>query len=85
MKQAIILASFGVSDPKIRTETFELIESEVRQTFPDIEVVQTYTSEAVRYPLKLPTVDEYLRQFADKKIERTIVVPIFLTWISKNS
>ena len=79
MKQAIILASFGVSDPKIRAETLDLIESEIRQNFSEIEVVQTFTSNSIRQSLGMTSIDDLLRQFAEKKVERTIILPILLT------
>lgn len=79
MKQAIILASFGVSDPKIRADTLDLIESEIRQNFSEIEVIQTFTSNSIRQSLGMTSIDDLLRQFAEKKVERTIILPILLT------
>lgn len=79
MKQAIILASFGVSDPKIRAETLDLIDAEVRKEFPNCEIVQTYTANFIRKQLETPSLDDLLQKFAEKNFERTVIVPILLT------
>ncbi len=84
VNHAIILASFGTLDPKIRAETTDLLTAEVRKHFPDSEVVQTYTSRFMRKKLaesgiETQTLDDLFAHYAEKNFQRVTVLPVILT------
>ena len=47
METAIILASFGVIDEKVREKTTDALFNEIVKEFPQNEVVQAYTSKFI--------------------------------------
>ena len=61
METAIILASFGVIDEKIREKTTDALFEEIVKEFPENEVVQAYTG-------KFLSVEEQINKLVGKKL-----------------
>ena len=83
MKNAIILASFGAIDEKVREKTINALAKEISLEFPNFEVFQAFTSNFIIKKLsergiKIFPVEEqifYLRG----EYEKIILVPTHLT------
>ena len=84
MKQAIVLASFGVSDPKQRAACIEPLADDIRRAFPAYEVYEAYTSAMIRRRLaasrvKMLSLEERLEYLAASGYTKVIVQPSHLT------
>lgn len=82
--KAIILASFGVIDEKIRSSTIDALTQEISASFPNYEVRQAFTSNFIIKKLsergiKISTVDEQISNLRGKNFEEIIIMPTHLT------
>ena len=77
METAIILASFGVIDEKIREKTTDALFNEIVKEFPQNEVVQAYTSKFIIKKLggKFLSVEDQINKLVGKKL---IIMPTHL-------
>ena len=84
MKVAIILASFGVIDEKIRISTIDQLAQEISAEFPNFKVVQAFTSNFIIKKLsergiKISTVEEQISNLRVENFEKIILMPTHLT------
>ena len=83
-KQALVLASFGVSDAAARAASLDAAAALLQQEFPAWQVYQAYTSNFIRKRLVAAGVQafslpELLTQLADAGFARVLVQPSHLT------
>ena len=84
MKQAIILASFGSADSIIRTRTIDALATNIKSTFPDIELRQAYTANFMRRKLKsqgitILSIEEQIAALKTDGFDKIIILPSHLT------
>ena len=84
MKQAIVLASFGVSDPKQRAACIEPLTDDIRRAFPAYDVYEAYTSAMIRRRLaaagiKMSSLEEQLEYLEASGYTKVVVQPSHLT------
>ncbi len=84
MKKAIIIASFGAVDDKIRSRTIDALYSDVEENFSDFEIRQAYTSNFIRKKLnergiKILSLEEQIKSLQNEGFEEILVLPTHLT------
>lgn len=84
MKQAIVLASFGVADERARRSSLDALADAFSAAYPDYELRQAYTSAFLRRRLEqrgtpVPSLAECLEDLADRGYGRVFVQPSHLT------
>ena len=84
MKQAIVLASFGVGQAEARERCLDALAFETAQAFPAYEIRQAYTSAFIRKRLAaagmfVPSLPEALQQLREEGFSRVLVQPTHLT------
>ena len=82
--QAIIIASFGSVDSKVRSQTIEALFIDIKSAFKNFEVRQAYTSNFIRRKLKLQgieilSIEEQIEALKTEGIEKIIILPTHLT------
>lgn len=82
MKQALIVVSFGTSYVETRKKTIEAVEKRMVETFPECDVFRAFTSNMVikrikeKEGVKVPTVDQLMRELKDKGYTDVYVQPL---------
>ena len=84
MKQALIVVSFGSSSAETRALTLDAVTADMKAAFPDMHVIQAYTSEFIRKRLAsegidIPNLPQCLEQLQAEGYDRIIVQPTHLT------
>lgn len=84
IKTAIILASFGALDDKVRNSTIDLLAKEISATFPNFELRQAFTSNFIikklsQRGIKISTVDEQIFNLRAEGFDKIILLPTHLT------
>lgn len=84
MKQAILLAGFGVGDLNVKKLCLDTITADVTAAFPDYYVAEAWTSvflrkKAAKQGVIMKSISEALQQLADDGFERVLVQPTHLT------
>jgi len=83
-EQAILLVSFGVSQPDVRQRCLETLAAEIAAAFPAYTLRQAYTSVFIRRRLadqgiRMPSLPEALEQLQLDGFQRVLVQPTHLT------
>ncbi len=83
-KQALVFASFGVSDDRARQTSLDASAKLLAERFPDWDVFQCYTSNFIRKRLKdqgrqVPSLPELLEGLAQQGYSRVLIQPSHLT------
>lgn len=84
IKIAIVLASFGSADDLIRKNIFDKLAAEIKESFPDYEVRQAFTSnfmirKLARREIFISTPSEEISKLRADGFKRIIILPTHLT------
>lgn len=84
MKQAILLAGFGVGDLNVKKTCLDTITVDVKKAFPDYHVAEAWTSvflrkKAAKQGMIIKSISEALQLLADEGYEKVLVQPTHLT------
>lgn len=83
-KQALVFASFGVSDARARQSSLDAAAELLAERFPAFDVVQCYTSNFIRkrlngLGLSISSLPEMLARLAEQGYSRVLIQPSHLT------
>ena len=83
-KQAIVLVSFGTSEPEAKASCLDTVTADVRKDFPDYDVFEAWTSsflmkKAAKAGTKMKSFGQVLAELRLSGYERILVQPTHLT------
>ncbi|MCR5177265.1 MAG: sirohydrochlorin cobaltochelatase [Anaerovibrio sp.] len=84
MKQAIVVVSFGVSDPITKNKCIDGVIDDIHAEFPDYDVVEAWTSRFLIKKLAAEgiyygTLEDVLGNLAEAGYQKVVVLPTHLT------
>lgn len=84
MKQAIVLTSFGALDDGSRERCLDALEADFRAEFPEVVIVQAFTSVFIRNALEkrgihVDSLEDALLRLAKEDVTHVLVQPTYMT------